>query len=235
MATGDYVWYTWATSSTTSSSATCEYSTSEYTSVDDSYVWQTWTSTSATCTADSTTDGIWLTWVEEDSTGSHGSRVYQGTQVVTSKPLVVPEVKRETTEERRARRVQAEISRQWSVLKARELEEQKAEAERVAQELLGDLIGPEHLETYRRTGRLFVRGAQNDYIINKGGLVDRLTRNKVIPMCVHLDARYAFPETDNVAGLALMLQDPDTERVILEKANHRTPRDRAELREAACL
>lgn len=119
-----------------------------------------------------------------------------------------------------------------------EIRRKQEAAEKKAQQLLMDLIGPEQLEVYKETGRLYVRGRQHDYILKRGGLVTQVGQDKVVDLCVHLAERSSFPETDNVVGLKLMLESED-ERKVLKLANYHAyterPRDKTELPLAACM
>ncbi len=97
------------------------------------------------------------------------------------------------------------------------LQKQKAQAEEVAKELLMELIGPKELETYNRTGKLFVQGKKYSYIIPKEGCIQRIEKDKITKLCVHLENRYKFPETDNV--IAMMLAIETNEKQVLDMAN----------------
>jgi len=79
-------------------------------------------------------------------------------------------------------------------------------AEIKAKELLLDLIGEDQLKIYNETGRLFVRGRKNDYIIHKHGCVKKLEKDKVVDLCIHLNNKTKYPETDNVIALKLLIE-----------------------------
>ena len=202
-------WYHWTATSCTSS-------TSSTTSCGD--VWSSWNTSTATTTASG--DATWIVW---NNSGA-------------SQPTARPE-----SEFVRQRREQSEQARQahWASEKRyAEIQRKRETAEKKAQQLLMDLIGPEQLEVYKETGRLYVRGNQHDYILKKGGLVTQVGKDKVIDMCVHLAERSSFPETDNVVGLKLMLES-EAERKVLKLANYHAYserlRDKAELPLAACM
>ena len=79
-------------------------------------------------------------------------------------------------------------------------------AEERAKELLLDLIGKEQLEIYEKTGRILVKGNKYDYIIRKTGFVKRIEKDKVTDLCIHLEDKYNYPETDNVIALKTFLE-----------------------------
>ena len=102
-----------------------------------------------------------------------------------------------------------------------------------------DLIGPEQLEVYKQTGRLYVRGNQHDYILKKGGLVTQVGKDQAWWICASTwPSRHAFPETDNILGLKLALEGED-EAKVLEMANYHQysakERKEGELPLAACM
>ena len=142
--------------------------------------------------------------------------------------------------ERDNRRQQAAIRRQEAEQKKRyaELEKKKQAAEEKAQQLLMDLIGPEQLDVYKQTGRLFVKGNKHDYVLTKGGLVTKIDKSSVVDMCVHLAERCSYPETDNIVGLKLAIEGGDEDNVI-DLANiregSRRPRTPENIPQAACM
>jgi hypothetical protein len=119
-------------------------------------------------------------------------------------------------------------------LRAKKVEQDRKDAETKAKELLMDLIGDEEIKVYEETGRLFVKGRKHDYIVNKGGFVQQITKDKMIDLCVHLEDRYAMPETDNVIALKLALEAQEDK--VLEMANVHNRNDRpSELPKSACM
>lgn len=84
--------------------------------------------------------------------------------------------------------------------------DQKANAEETAQVLLGELIGDEELAVYKETGRVLVKGKSHDYMLHVGGKVQRIEKNKITDLCVHVSQRPLIPDTDNVIGLALHIK-----------------------------
>ena len=116
---------------------------------------------------------------------------------------------------------------------ARIKEEAKEKAEQKARDLLGLLIGKDELDIYIKTGRLYVRAQNNDYIVKRGGGIIRIEKDKVTDICVHLKNQYKFPVTDNVIALKTMLEAD--EQNVLKIGNHSSRRDRRELPQAACM
>jgi hypothetical protein len=81
-----------------------------------------------------------------------------------------------------------------------------SEAEKKALDLVQDVIGPEQLEVYKKTGRVFVKGVKFDWLICKNGTsvtVKQVTKDKVQDLCVHLVAEHGIPANDKVAGMIL--------------------------------
>mgnify|MGYP000524701503 CR=1 FL=1 len=115
----------------------------------------------------------------------------------------------------------------------KELEE-KVKAEERARKLLKDLIGEEQLKIYEKTGRVFVKGNKADYIIQKDNFIKQITKGTVVDLCVHLDNKHKYPETDNVIALKLALEMNEDE--IIGMANqHGVNAFDGELPECACL
>jgi len=136
----------------------------------------------------------------------------------------------ETEEELQGRRRREEESRK----REEELRKKKSMAEATARELLLDLIGEDQCKVYDETGRLFVKGREYDYVIKKNGGVQRIEKDKIIDLCVHLKKRWQFPDTDNVIALKLMLEnDEDAVNRIANRVAEREKPDRLSL--AACL
>jgi len=100
-------------------------------------------------------------------------------------------------------RNQAKINQIWQQIIADELREEKEKAERTARSMLLDIIGEDQYKIYEETGNLLVKGRRNDYLISNRGNVKRVTKDKIIDLCVHLQERYKYPETDNIITLAM--------------------------------
>jgi hypothetical protein len=103
----------------------------------------------------------------------------------------------------------------------------KVQAEGKANVLLAELIGRKDHEIYLKTGRLFVKGNLNDYIMHKDGLMQRVEKDKIVDMCVHLKNMNSFPKTDNV--IAMMLSVQHNEANVLELANDGKKRELPEI------
>jgi len=88
-----------------------------------------------------------------------------------------------------------------------------AEAEKKALKLLGEIIGESELEVYKKTGRLFVKGKDGDYIARNGRSLQKIEGNKVVDLCVHIESRLNCPPTDTVIGLKFLLEN-EPENVI---------------------
>ena len=87
------------------------------------------------------------------------------------------------------------------------------EAEEKALKLLGEIIGEDQLEVYSKTGRLFVKGKDGDYIARNGRSLQKIEGNKVVDLCVHIESRLNCPPTDTVIGLKFLLEN-EPENVI---------------------
>ena len=175
---------TWASWNTTSNSSTATTNT-----------WYYWTSDSTTDATVRTTDETWTNWAYGQAT----IRIYEGD---FSTPYV--DKRRERLKQKRARRRHKRQLRKEAARRAmRELELQKAEEK--AQELLLDLIGPEQMEVYKRTGRVFVKGRHYDWLLQTIGsrcYLKRIVKNKIHDLCIHMD-NDAIPKTDQVIGYLL--------------------------------
>ena len=96
--------------------------------------------------------------------------------------------------------------------------EQKAEIK--AQQLLLDLIGEDELKVYNETGRLFVKGRNHDYIIQRDRLINglqQIQKDKIVDFCVHIQNKFNCPKTDNVIALKLAIENDESE--VLKLAN----------------
>jgi len=117
--------------------------------------------------------------------------------------------------------MQKKIEREWSRYlnneKARERRLAQNAAEDKAQRLLGLMIGKKELEVYKRTGRIFVKGENNTYIVRKGSFTQKIEDNKIVDLCVHINSQYKCPKTDNVIALKVLLEND--EKHVLKLAN----------------
>lgn len=215
--TSSGIWYDWnRTDQTITSSGT-------------DTIWLNWTSTTYTSAADSTsTTGnitIWRSWVDDvevpacEDEFSRCQRAFEQ-EIVRDFSLPAAHLQPLAPDPDRDRR--------WQEVAAA-----RANADERAKALLMDLIGPEQLARFERTGRLWVRGKKHDYIIPKEGFIKRVEKEKIIDMCVHLENKTKFPAVDNVVAMKLALETD--EETVLEKANEHHSRDRHELPECACM
>lgn len=199
-------------------------------------VWTVWTNSPPDSIVVADIPDPWISWTETEISDS---TEFQTTRYVPSENFIIEEVcpamlpkSKETIEQRRARKAQYEINRIWNEILAEELQAEKEEAENVAMELLGDLIGDDQLEIYRKTGRLLVHGNKHDWLVRKGGIIAKVEKGKLIDHCVHLKNQYSYPPTDNVISLALRIKE--NERSVEQIANRRsTPKPLDELKAAA--
>lgn len=187
--------------------------TSTATSTSSANTWDSW-NTNSTC---STSDTAWYSWNTPTYTYAY-------------------EPKKQTKAEKRAEKVRVarqEADRKERVKQAAIREEEKKIAEVKAKQLLLDLIGEEELSIYNETGRLFVQGNKFDYILSKVGLIKRIEKEKITDLCVHLDNRYKYPETDNVIAMKLAIENDEDN--LLELANtHGSVKRPEQLPLAAC-
>jgi len=108
----------------------------------------------------------------------------------------------------------------------------KEDAEAKAVNLLLELIGEKELEVYNRTGRILVHGKKCDYLIKRNGDVRKIEKKKMIDLCIAIESRYSYPNTDNVIALKLLIEG--NEKKFANIANKITEYDREELPECAC-
>jgi len=191
-----------------------------------------YTGTTTITTSNNTyTDCVWNNWNSTGSAAISLETEYATDYVVYS----TEEVWRKwTTEELRANGAQREIDRTFRKINAAELKSERELAEEKAKKLLLDLIGEDQMAIYEETGRVFVKGRKYDYIVKKEGLVERIEKDKIQDLCVHLDNRSKYPPTDNVIAMKLSLEND--ERRILKLANKQGSRDLPEeMPLAACM
>lgn len=213
----DDAWSTWTTVDTGTVSSTSVWSywtssnTGTSTSSSDKIVWANWTSspTAASTTSTITYDG-WTTWVKD------------------------VEILKETREQERARRAQAEINRLEIERKTKEVEDARKQAELTAQELLKDLITEEEMQVYLKTGRVLVKGKKNDYLLVSGYQADviKLEKGKVVSLkdhkgkvkgksyCVHPADQHKLPVTDKVIAMKIALESHEDH--VMKLANPRS-------------
>ena len=208
--------------------------------------WSTWTSD--TCTAISTNQShmstdtgctsstVWYTWVTNYNNTYTNQTI--STKYNTSETWVSWVSEEDTKRQERAERKQQAPRRFAGGLTDQEKIDLRAKkAETRAKDLLLDLIGKDELKVYEKTGRLFIKGQKYDYIIRRdktiGGL-ERIEKDKITDLCVHLQSISKYPKTDNVIALKLAIET-DEEKV-LSLANNHGSRDRPlKLERAACM
>ena len=180
-------------------SYSCTYSTTGTTTAD--FAWNTWTTgtnyddTSSSASNFYYTDAVWDSWITIDS----------GTTItITGGSSEKPS---QTERFRRALRYGKEsLERKQSAAQYKAV---RNAAEKKAQELLGDLIGDEQLEVYRKTGRVLVHGRNFDWIINREGYLNKIEKGKIVDICAHVSRRSKYPDTDNVVAVMLSLWADD--------------------------
>lgn len=106
----------------------------------------------------------------------------------------------------------------------KETNKRKENAEEVAQILLGELIGEEQLAVYKETGRLLVKGKKHDYLVHKSGGVQRVEKDKIVDLCVHVQEKILIPPTDNVIGLSMYIKADEKDFNKVANASRPTPR-----------
>jgi len=205
-------WYNWNvkySTSTSTSTASCNDST-----------WVSWNSPYSVTSTTGTADTCWYSW-----------NTSNGRAQIRTLPRELTETEKQIEKDRLLRLSE---EREKQKARAKALEEEKENAELRAKDLLLDLIGEKELAVYNETGRLFVKGNKFDYIIQKTGYIKQISKNKITDLCVHLDNRYKFPETDNVIAMKLAIESD--EAGILKLANNRGSVKRPmELLKAACM
>ena len=136
--------------------------------------------------------------------------------------------------ERAQHRIQAERAFPGGLTNREKTDLKQKKAEDKAKQLLLDLIGEEELKVYEETGRLFVKGNKYDYVVRRHGGVERIEKDKITDLCVHLKNSYSYPKTDNVIALKLAIEDDEDN--VLKLANTHGSKDRpAILPKAACM
>lgn len=194
-------WTYWNTSSTD----TC-------TSYNTSDCWSSWNTTTSSSTA--TSDNTWYYWTVDsttdatvrtnDSTWTVWNEVGHTIQIIEGDYSQQIDRRRIRVKAKRARIKAEKSARKHRARQAmKEVEKQKAEEK--AKELLLDLIGPEQMEIYNRTGRVFVKGTRFDWLLQTVGSrcnLRKLKKDKVHDLCIHID-NDQIPKTDQVIGYLL--------------------------------
>jgi len=203
-----------------------------YTASASTYTWNVWCS-STSATSSSSSDNVWYGWTDGD-TSATSSTTYTAIWYTWTNTESQEQAEKRRSEQARAQ-AERERQEQERIRRYEEQEQKREAAEKKAKELLLDLIGPEEMKVYERTGRLFVRGKKHDYIVQKSGYVKQIKKDIVTDLCVHLKDRNKFPDTDNVVALKLAIEAEEDN--VIKMANDHGSRPIAqcpELREAAC-
>lgn len=184
-------------------------------STSNNIIWKKWTEQStSTTTISGSSNNIWYNWQQDDTEKYYNEYIQH--------PASAQRIENVRTEHVSAEHKQSNYIKQ------------RIAAEKKALKLLLDLIGEKELQRYKKTGRLFVKGKKYDYVIRKKGFIHRIEKNKITDLCVHLDNRYKFPDTDNVIALKLAIENDET--TILKLANNHGSRKKPKkLPEAACM
>lgn len=186
----------------------------------DGGTWYYWATTSNTTTT--TDDSVWYEWRTSSTSTDTYAPIWSGwVDYATNEP----------------RRVNQQVYHTPPIRNDYEkIKKEKALSEEKACELLGDIIGKNQLEIYKRSKRLLVEGKRNKFIINGGESGYRLKRidekKKLIEeLCIHLENQYKFPITDNVVAILLSLMN--NEKEVIELANNHGANPYVQLPEAA--
>ena len=205
-----------------------------------SYAWSSWcTSSASTSTTPATSNDTWYYWNSTDSSSASTTTApvsYTTTWVIWNGEQEYVERENRLEDQRYQERLeQARKLRAEAEAAAKKLKEEKEAAEQKAKDLLMDLIGEDELKVYEETGRIMVKGRRFDYILQKEGLVKKIEKDKVVDLCIHLRNQHAYPESDNVIGLKLMIEAEEDE--LLKRANVHGSRSLDHLKElrAACM
>ena len=170
-------------------------------------IWTYWTSSCASTTSASS-NTVWETWCGVDTIINYESTVSSSDSIWVTWNTECISIPSE------------EYNRQfgsWNTIvldeeydkRAEEREKHKKVAEVKACELLEELIGEEEFKIYKETGRIVVKGKNNDFVLEKTGKVTRIEKDKLVDLCIHLKERYNMPDTDNVIALKLLAENDD--------------------------
>lgn len=224
--------------------ATCSNYDYYHSSTDSCDAWTSWNSVIGTTT--DSCSSVWHCWVNNEATNTpitSNSVVWEAWYndsprhevVACSEPVNWSNKRASRTIKFRNRLEKRRVKRRRKDLFKMELHSRKREAAEVkAKELLLDLIGDDQLEVYERTGRLFVKGKKNDYIVQKQGYVKEVGKDKVVDLCIHLNNKTKYPETDNVVALKLLIEGNEKEFIKTAHKVYTSP-VYDEMPECACL
>ena len=108
-------------------------------------------------------------------------------------------------------------------------------AENKAVILLESFIGNEQIEVYKKTGKMYVKGENGLYIAKKGGGIQKVEGSKVINYCVHLEAKWKCPPTDEVVAMKFLLEHDDSKIIKMANWVSETEHEDGHLPIAACM
>lgn len=227
MATGDY-YYT-STSATTSCAGPdllYRYGSLETTSTassSDTITWiqepalevaQGWDSAATTTAAHLTTNTYQGEWFYTDNgygQVTHQRIFHDGEQ--ETRDSILRQMQERSIQERRGIFEQMQVEMDAVAGPNQYMTAPTSEAEEKALKLLGEIIGEDELKVYKKTGRLFIKGVDGDYVARRGQTLQKIEGDKVVDLCVHIDGRLNCPATDNVIAMKFLLED-DPENVI---------------------
>jgi hypothetical protein len=176
-------------------------------------IWTYWTSTTSG-TASTTVGYVWHEWSDNVPSDSY---ITLTTTVLHSPVWTSWENQvQESREQKRAREAQEVIN----AAKVKDIQDAKTEAEITAQKLLEDLITPDEMAIYKKTGHLLVKGNRFDYLLQKNyqASVIKLEKGKLLELsgfkgklkgrslCVHPENQHVIPDTDKIISMKLALE-----------------------------
>jgi hypothetical protein len=191
--------------------------------ISDGATWIGWTTAGTTITTSSNV--IWRTWTNRISTAEISTGTISCDRIWTNWEIKV----QETREQKRAREAQEVIN----AAKHQDIQDARAEAELTAQKLLEDLITPDEMAIYKKTGHILVKGARFDYLLQKNyqASVIKLEKGKLFELsgfkgklkgrslCVHPENQHYIPDTDKIITLKLAIE-AEEERVLKTANDH---------------
>lgn len=173
-----------------------------------SYMLSSWAGNTAT-----TNDTVWYGWNTFDSTTSSSIDTYttwtNWNLTFTTSDVWVTWVSYPTFPQavESEEELQARQQREEELRREREAENAlREQAEAAAEELLEDLIGEKEMEVFRSTGRMLVKGKEFDYLLHRGGAVQRVEKDKIVDLCIHLPYKAKYVDLDNVIALKCFIQ-----------------------------
>lgn len=99
----------------------------------------------------------------------------------------------------------------------------KSKAEYKAMELLTNLLEPDQIEVYKKTGRVLIKGNEFDWLIERykqchkeeftpydNVHIKKIKKDKIYDLCISQHKQMELPSTDKVIGFALMAKANET-------------------------